>query len=105
MLIVRIERDHRPGEAASGRNLQPPAVVLDPSAYRFIVELDTEEAKKVLDEEQQKRAEACQAKVQEVLDEFNCRIDVVEIRRNGRLEVFSVEFVALEALRGRVDDT
>ncbi len=58
-------------------------------------EITAEQAAEVVEKEKQERAERCNKKIEKNLEEDNCRIDVIEIRRNGQLESYQVQVVAL----------
>ena len=58
-------------------------------------EITAEQAAEVVEKEKLDRAERCNKKIEKNLEEDNCRIDVIEIRRNGQLENYQVQVVAL----------
>jgi len=60
-----------------------------------MTEITAEQAAEVVQKEQLERAERCNKKIEKILEEDNCRIDVIEIRRNGQLESYQVQVVAL----------
>ena len=53
--------------------------------------MTTEQMQEFLRAQNKLRAEQCAAKIAEALEEFNCRIDVIEITRNGILEASRVD--------------
>ncbi len=58
-------------------------------------EITAEQANEVVQKEKLERAERCNKKIEKNLEADNCRIDVIEIRRNGQLESYQVQVVAL----------
>ena len=60
-----------------------------------MTEITAEQAAEVVEKEQLERAERCNKKISKALEDDNCRIDIVEITRNGQLEVYKVEIVAV----------
>ena len=59
-------------------------------------EITAEQAAEVLEKERLARAERCNKKIEKDLEEDNCRIDIIEIRRNGQLESYQVQVVAYD---------
>lgn len=57
------------------------------------VEYTAEEAKQLLAREAQVRAQACLKIVLATLEEYNCHIEWVEIRRDGRTVMQKLEVV------------
>ncbi len=60
-----------------------------------VSEITAEQAAEVVQKEKDERSERCNKKIEKDLEEDNCRIDIIEIRRNGQLERYEVQVVAL----------
>jgi len=60
-----------------------------------MTEITAEQAAEVVQKEKLERGERVRIKLEKMLEEDNCRIDVIEIRRNGQLESYQVQVVAL----------